>query len=159
MSAVYGDGQWPDIWTVRDIGDGPGRMPLLLVPKNFSDDLDLDLDLQPGASRPTRLKFSHPLALYVDTTGAVSTCILSDTNDVAASVLRIDSVGEPNFGGSIDPVWAAQIQLHGAVLWCAYTDIFLAGHVGDNDEPDPHDMLRLLRTSLLGMIRVLGPTQ
>ncbi|WP_146115423.1 hypothetical protein [Microbacterium sp. MYb62] len=155
MSAVYEPGVWPDVWTVINVDETPGRLPLLLFPKGYFD--GLPLTLQAGATHPTQFEYSDPLALYVDEAGTVRTCILSATNDFAAPTLRIDDSGEPDFGGSIDPEWIDQIRRAGSVLLCGYTDIFLAEHVGESTEPPGEDILRLLRTSMLGILRVLGP--
>ncbi|GAB3633851.1 hypothetical protein GCM10027421_32040 [Microbacterium shaanxiense] len=154
MSAVYELGTGPEVWTVLNIDDVVGRLPMLLVPKGFSD--ELDLQLQPGATQPTQFEFSDPLALFIDEAESVRTCILNPTNDFTASTLVLQPTGEPNFGGAVDPRWTSQIREHGSVLLCAYTDIFLAAHVGEAQEPNDLDILRLLRTSMLGIIRVLA---
>jgi len=155
VSAVYEPGEWPEIWTVLNVGEHPGRLPLLLVPDGVFD--GLSPALQPGAAQPTHFEFSFPLALYIDEEDSVRTCVLSATNDVTAPMLRIDETGAPDFGGVVDPEWTAQIRRAGSVMLCAYTDIFLAEHVGESGEPQDEDVLRLLRTSMLGVVRVLGP--
>lgn len=153
MSTVCEDGTGPKVWTAHDRHGVVSNLPLLLVPDGVLD--ATVTSLVPGASISGEIPYTDPFAFYVDVSGSVGTCWLRQAMDHPEQGFLIEPVDGPDLGDVVDAKWKNEIRKAEILVVCAYTDIFLAAFIGENRDHSGQQLHRLLRTSLLGISKVL----
>lgn len=154
MSRLFPIGQWPETWTVRRPDSGPENPPLLLIPLNSFDKDPTSMAL--GSDKPREIPTMDPKAFCFDDNDSIYTCIMGKETEDGFGLRELWPSSEPDLSGAIDPFWKSEARESGAILVCAYTDIFLASHIGESDDPNSQSILRLFHSSKLGLSRVFA---
>jgi hypothetical protein len=141
-----------EAWAVPAPADS-GANPLLILPLDGMNSHEDSMIAGGGAQIDVPILSS--LGALIDAAGTMYLCLLDSTAPIDAPAVRIERHGAPDFGLAVSESFKNQSREGRFILFCAYTDIFLAAHIGESGGLEGETLTRLYATSKLGFGRVL----